>query len=73
MKNKYITKSLRTFPFSDDDPTPEEKLFKSTINEWYNAKHRTISDDEVSFINSVTINKCSYCGSSSFVKNGHRN
>lgn len=72
MKNKYITKSLRAFPFSDDNATPEEKLFKSTLNEWYNAKHRTISDDEVNFINSITINKCPYCGSTSFIKNGHR-
>lgn len=40
MKNKYITRSLRAFPFSDDSPTPEEELFKSTINEWYNAKHK---------------------------------
>lgn len=72
MKNKYITKSLKVFPFSDDNLTPEEKLFKCTLNEWYNAKHGTISDEEVKFINSVTINKCPYCGSSSFIKNGHR-
>lgn len=45
MKKKYTTKSLRAFPFSDDNLTPEEKLFKCTLNEWYNAKHRTISDE----------------------------
>ena len=72
MKNKYITKSLRAFPFSDDNLTPEEELFKCTLNEWYNAKHRTISDEEVKFINSVTINKCPYSCSTSFIKNGHR-
>ena len=72
MKKKYITKSLRAFPFSDDNLTPEEKLFKCTLNEWYNAKHRTISDEEVKFINSVNINKCPYCCSTSFIKNGHR-
>ena len=72
MKKKFTTKSLRAFPFSDDNPTPEEKLFKCTLNEWYNAKHRTISDEEVKFINSVNINKCPYCCSTSFIKNGHR-
>ena len=45
MKKKFTTKSLRAFPFSDDNPTPEEKLFKCNLNEWYNAKHRTISDE----------------------------
>lgn len=72
MKQKYIAKSLRTFPFSNDNLTPKEALFKSTLNEWYKAKHRTISNEEVKFINSVTINKCPYCGSTLIVKNGHR-
>ena len=71
-KNKYITKSLRAAPFSDDNLKPEEKFFKCTLNVWYNAKHRTISDEAVRFINSVTINKCPFCGSTSFIKNGHR-
>lgn len=37
MKQKYIAKSLRTFPFSNDNLTPKEALFKSTLNEWYEA------------------------------------
>ena len=72
MKNKYITKSLKAFPFGDDDLTPEEELFKSTLLEWYSAKHRAISNEEVSFINAIPIKKCPYCGSTSFIKNGHR-
>ena len=72
MKQKYIAKSLRTFPFSNDNLTPKEALFKSTLNEWYEAKHRTISNEEVNFINSVRINKCPYCGFTFIVKNGHR-
>lgn len=72
MKNKYITKSLKAFPFSGDNLTPEQELFKSTLDEWYNAKHRAISNEEVKFINSITVNKCPYCGFTSIVKNGHR-
>ncbi len=70
--NKYLTKSLKAFPFSDDHATLEEELFKSTLLEWYNAKHRAISDEEVSFINSIFIKRCPYCCSTSFIRNGHR-
>lgn len=72
MKQKCIAKSLRTFPFSNDNLSPKEALFKSTLNERYDAKHRAISKEEVKFINSVTINKCPYCGSTFIIKNGHR-
>lgn len=72
MKNKYVTKSLKAFPFSDCCITPEEELFKSTLEEWYNAKHRSISNEEIAFINSISIKKCPYCDSESFIKNGHR-
>ena len=72
MKQKHIAKSLRTFPFGDDNLSPKEVLFKCTLDEWYEAKHRAISEEEVKFINSVTINKCPYCSSTSFIRNGHR-
>ena len=72
MKHKYITKSLRSFPFSDDNLTPSEELFKCTLDEWYSAKHRSISNEEVNFINSIAIKKCPYCEYTSFIKNGHR-
>ena len=72
MKHKYITKSLRSFPFSDDNLTPSEELFKCTLDEWYSAKHRSISNEEVNFINNIAIKRCPYCESTSFIKNGHR-
>ena len=72
MNNKYIRKSIRAFPFGNDELIPEEKLFKSTFEEQYSAKHKTASNDEITFINSITIKNCSYCGSTKFIKGGHR-
>lgn len=72
MKNKYSTKSLRAFPFNDAKASPEEKLFKSTLDEWYDAKHRETSKEEISFVNSIKIKRCPYCNSTSFIKNGIR-
>ena len=40
MNNKYNKKSIRAYPFKSGKLTPEEKLFKSTLDEWYSAKHR---------------------------------
>ncbi len=70
--NKYVKKSIRAFPFGKEKLTPEEKLFKSTLDEWYIAKHRTSSKEEIAFINSIQIKTCPYCGSTRFIKNGHR-
>ena len=72
MNNKYIRKSIRVFPFGNDELTPEEKLFKNTFEEWYSAKHRTASNDEITFINSISIKNCPYCSSIKFIKDGHR-
>lgn len=43
---------------------------QDTVLEWYEAKHRTASINEVAFINSVPITKCHWCGSEHSHKNG---
>lgn len=72
MNNKYNKKSIRTYPFNSGELTPEEKLFKNTLDEWYSAKHRSVSKEEIAFINSIKIKSCPYCDSTQFIKDGHR-
>lgn len=72
MNNKYNKKSIRTYPFNSGELTPEEKLFKNTLDEWYSAKHRSVSKEEIAFINSLKIKSCPYCGPAQFIKDGHR-
>lgn len=74
MNNKYNKKSIRAYPFNSEKLTPEEKLFKSTLDEWYSsAKYRSASEDEIAFINSIKIKNCLYYGSVRFIKDGHKN
>lgn len=73
MNNKYNKKSIRAYPFKSGKLTPEEKLFKSTLDEWYSAKHRSASEDEIAFINSIKIKNRLYYGSAQFIKDGHKN
>lgn len=64
MNNKYNKKSIRAYPFKSGKLTSEEKMFKSTLDEWYSsAKHCSVSEDEIAFINSIKIKKCLYYGS----------
>ena len=74
MNNKYKKKSIRAYPFKSVKLTPKEKLFKSTLDEWYSsAKHCSAPEDEVAFINSIKIKNCLYYGSAQFIKDGHKN
>lgn len=75
--NKYHQsnrqKPLRTFSWSKNDlKTPTQELIGETVEEWYDAKHRSVSSVEVSFINSIEIKRCPYCGSSNIFRNGKR-
>ncbi len=72
--NKYKRKnrSLRIFNWDDAHITPAQSLVKSTVNEWYSAKHRENSKEEVDFVNSIRISKCPYCNGTHFKKDGHR-
>jgi len=74
MKSKYnFGPSLRKLPWTDKDQTKSQSLISSTILEWYDAKHRITSDEEIEFINSIERPTCPYCESTSFIKYCFRN
>ena len=74
MNNKYNKKPIRAYPFKSGKLIPEEKLFKSTLDERYpSARHCSASEDEIAFINSIKIKNCLYYGSVQFIKDGHKN
>ena len=54
---------------NEDDPS--KKLISSTVHEWYDAKHRKSSKEEIEFINSIEILNCPHCGSVQFIKYGY--
>ena len=64
--------SLKFLSWDDDSNKndPSKKLISSTVHEWYDAKHRKNSKEEIEFINSVKVNMCPRCGNTSIVKNG---
>lgn len=74
MNNKKLSirqKPLRTFSWScKSEKTPAELLVENTISGWYKAKHKSASNYEVDFINSIPIKCCHHCGSYKIVKNG---
>ena len=53
---------------NEDDPS--KKLISSTVHEWYDAKHRKSSKEEIEFINSIEILNCPHCGSLDIVSYG---
>lgn len=70
-RKKYAP--LRSFTWSDNlVKSPGQELVENTVQEWYDAKHPTASQDEVSFVNSLEIEKCPFCRSNDIVKNGHK-
>ena len=64
--------SLKYLSFDEsEEKTFSETLISSTVHEWYDAKHRISSAEEIRLINSLRIDKCPLCGSVHFVLNGH--
>ncbi len=70
MKNKFKHQSpwgtsLRVLIWDklDVEPTLTEKLISSTVKEWYKAKHRDPSKEEIKLINNIEITACPVCGS----------
>jgi len=49
---------------------PLENLLKSTLDEWYEAKHRFNSKEETLFLNSIKPDICPFCGSKLMTKKG---
>lgn len=64
-------KSLRRLPWDNGEPALSQALISSTVHEWYDAKHRETSQDEIDLINSVEVKACPYCGSEKFIKDGY--
>lgn len=72
MKKKKRGTPLRSFPWSGNaEKTDGQTLIESTVNEWYAAKHRAPGGEEISFVNSIKITSCPYCGKGGFVRDGH--
>ena len=64
--------SLRSLSWDgSDNKTLSQELISSTIHEWYDAKHRISSKEEIKLINSIRIYSCPYCGSDDFIRYGH--
>ena len=53
------------------DRTDSQKLISSTIHEWYDAKHRSVSNEEIKLINSIKVKCCPVCGGTDIVSNGY--
>jgi len=47
-------------------------LVSSTMDEWYGAKHRRPSKEEIAFVNSVPVGRCPYCGCAGVTREGRR-
>ena len=63
--------SLRRLSWDESlDKTLSQKLISSTIHEWYDAKHRISSIEEIKLINSIRIDHCPLYKSNSFIRNG---
>lgn len=70
-KSAKKERGLRSFPWSGKEALSKgEALVGSTLGEWYEAKHRMPSDEELSFVNSLPVESCPHCGSDSFKKDG---
>lgn len=47
-----------------------DQMLKTTDEEWYEAKHRRMSDEEIDLFNHVVLPDCPYCHSADFVSWG---
>lgn len=63
--------SLRKFSWGKSSvKTNEQSLYESTVLEWYDAKHREASKEEITYFNNLKIEKCPFCESKRFIKYG---
>lgn len=71
MEIKLVIQNLKKLPICTWVMNNANCLSKDTVKEWYTAKHPHTSLSEIRFINSLSVQKCPFCGSDSIVKNGH--
>lgn len=62
--------SLKRLPWDNKDKSIVQNLISITVHEWYDAKHRITSIEEIQLINGIIIKECPHCGNKHFVKNG---
>lgn len=63
--------ALRVFTWTKQkEITSGQKMVQGTVLEWYEAKHRKCSAEEIIFINDNCSSTCPYCGSEKTQKNG---
>lgn len=62
---KYLSWESEGQPLS-----ASQQLITATVHEWYDAKHRSVSDEEIQFVNSIEKDQCPYCKSHLIRKNG---
>lgn len=74
MKSKYknFDTSLRRLPWADNQ-SKLQAMIVSTVSEWYEAKHRKTSQEELDMINEIVPLRCHHCNSTVFIKYGFRN
>lgn len=70
-KSSSWGRSLRCLPWDkQEDISASRKLISTTVHEWYDAKHRKASYEEVVLINEIPVSACRICGSENFKRNG---
>ena len=64
--------SLKNLKWDQEDKplSLSERLISSTVHEWYDAKHRKASEEEITFVNSIPVSKCPHCGSTHVIRYG---
>lgn len=71
-KPRHWGRSLRNLSWDEDDKLSlSRKLISSTVHEWYDAKHRITSKEEIKLINSIEVKHCPFCGSDNVKRNGY--
>ena len=62
---------MKRLPWDEEESVSlSQNLISETVHEWYYAKHRKTSDDEILLINALPITSCKLCGSTNIKKNG---
>ena len=61
---------MKFLSWEKEEMDPGQELITETIHEWYDAKHRNISEEEIRFINSIQVDKCPACGNTRVIKSG---
>lgn len=63
--------SLKYLPWDQtQENSLSRKLISATVHEWYDAKHRSSSAEEVALVNSVEVSSCRCCGSEKIISYG---